>query len=337
MSWILAGVGVYLSLPVLMAVLLATLHLHLQKHYLQYITRIYQEVPFFNVPRGQPTADAEDVTFPAADGLALRGCYFKTPHSRRGVIVFGLEYNSNRWSCASYCEHLVEAGYDVFAYEPRNQGDSGREPGLEPLHWPCDRDVSDARSALAYLKSRPDADPRGVGWFGISKGAGAGLLAAQDDPAVRCAVCDGMFSITYTVVPYMRRWITIYNKSYFVQGLLPSWYYAALARVAMRRVEAERHVRFLDLEPALRRFRRPLLMVHGQRDGYIRPDMSRRLFAIARGPKDYWLIPGANHNQGLHVAADEYRNRVRDFFDKYLAKPEPLAATQGLARPQAAT
>ena len=55
MSWILAGIGVYLSLPLLMAALLAWLHLHLQKHYLQYIIRIYQEVPFFNVPRGQPS------------------------------------------------------------------------------------------------------------------------------------------------------------------------------------------------------------------------------------------------------------------------------------------
>ena len=93
-------------------------------------------------------------------------------------------------------------------------------------------------------------------------------------------------------------------------------------------METERSVRYLDLEPALRRFRRPLLMMHGQRDGYIRPDMSQRLFAIARGPKEYWLIPGANHNQGLHVAADEYHKRVRDFFDKYLAESQ---AACGLA------
>jgi len=272
-SWILAGIAVYLFLPTVVVGLLVYLHFWLRRRYMQNISRIYLEVPFFNVPRAQPREDAEDVSFTTPDGLMLRGCYLKSPQPRRGVILFGLEFGSNRWSCSAYCDQLVEAGYDVFAYEPRNQGDSEREDALEPLHWPSDRDVTDAMAALAYLKGRPDADPRGVGLFGISKGAGAGLLSAMLDPTIRCAVCDGMFSSSYTVVAYMRRWMMIFNKSYLIQGLLPSWYYAILARVVMRHVGKQRGVRFLDLEPALRRFRRPLLMIHGQRDGYIRPDM----------------------------------------------------------------
>jgi fermentation-respiration switch protein FrsA (DUF1100 family) len=47
--------------------------------------------------------------------------------------------------------------------------------------------------------------------------------------------------------------------------------------------------------------------------------MARRLFNMAREPKEFWLIPGANHNQGPHVAGQEYSRRVREFFDKYLA------------------
>ena len=49
--------------------------------------------------------DAEDVRFPTPDGLTLRGCYLRTPQSpRRGVILFGLEFGSNRWSCVPYCD-----------------------------------------------------------------------------------------------------------------------------------------------------------------------------------------------------------------------------------------
>ena len=51
----------------------------------------------------------------------LRGCYLQTTASRRGVILFGLEFGSNRWSCVPYCEHLRRAGYDVFAFEPRTR------------------------------------------------------------------------------------------------------------------------------------------------------------------------------------------------------------------------
>ncbi len=258
------------------------------------------------------------MSFQTSDGLTLRGCYFKTTESRRGIILYAPEFGANRWSSWDYCEGLVNAGYDVFAYEPRNHGDSDKEPGLEPMHWSMDRDVIDASAALAYLKSRPDFDQHGVGLFGVSKGAGAGILTAADDAIIRCAVTDGMFGMRTTAVPYMRHWVTIYSKSFFIQGLLPSWYYGILARWAMWRIGLRRRVRFLNLEPALRRYNRPLLMIHGCKDKYIRAEMASRLFEIANEPKEIWLISEANHNQGLHVAGDEYRRRIREFFDRYL-------------------
>ena len=107
------------------------------------------------------------------------------------MILFGLEFGSDCWSCRSYCEQLVASGFDVFAFEPRNQGQSGRPAGYDPLQWVTEHDVRDTQAALAYLKGRPDADPRGVGFFGISKGAGAGVLAASHDPYVLCASPTG--------------------------------------------------------------------------------------------------------------------------------------------------
>jgi dienelactone hydrolase len=37
-----------------------------------------------------------------------------------------------------------------------------------------DRDVSDMRAAVAYLRSRRDAPAGGIGLFGISKGGSTG-------------------------------------------------------------------------------------------------------------------------------------------------------------------
>src|SRR5207249_2691875 len=121
------------------------------------------------------------------------GCYFRAARPRRGVILFGLEFGSNCWSCQAYCDHLVEAGFDVFAFETRNQGESDALPGYEPLQWVTEHEVNDTLAALEYLRKRPDADPRGVGLFGISKGAGAGLMAASKSRAIRCCVTDGVF------------------------------------------------------------------------------------------------------------------------------------------------
>jgi fermentation-respiration switch protein FrsA (DUF1100 family) len=309
-------------LLVVTATWLVGLHYYLRWRYLHIVVRIFQEKPLFIIPRGQPLPDAEDVRLPTEDGRTLCGCYLKTSRPRKGVILFGLEFGSNRWSCWSYCEHLVEAGFDVFAFESRGQGDSAGQPGYDPLQWVTAFEVTDARAALAYLKSRPDADPKGIGFFGISKGAGAGLFAAASDPYVLCCVTDGVFGTYTTLVPYMMQWFRIYNSNYLVQSLLPPWYYGLIGLVGLREIGRERGCHFVHLERALPALQpRPILMIHGEKDTYIRPEMARALFDRARGDKEFWLVAGAKHNQALQVAGEEYRKRVLDFFESHLARP----------------
>ena len=329
MIWWLFLLGLFLtaSVPLALASIMTGLYFYLLINYMPYIVRIFQEKPLFIIPRGQPAPGAEDVRFSTADGLTLSGCYLKGKGSRRGVILFGLEFGSNRWSCLPYCEHLLEAGFDVFAFESRNQGDSDPQPAYDPLQWVTDYEVRDAKAALAYLKSRPDADPRGVGFFGISKGAGAGLLAGASDSYVCCFVTDGVFATYTTVVPYMCKWYSIYIKRPLLQGLAPEWFFGRIAATALKRIERGHHCRFPPLEAAMRKLApRPLLMIHGGGDTYIKPEMALALFNRARSPKDYWLVEGAKHNQALAIAGDEYRRRVREFFERHLAGEKPREA-----------
>ena len=252
----------------------------------------------------------------------LCGCYLRatTSWKRQGVILFGLEYASNRWSCLPYCEHLLAAGFDVFTFECRNQGDSDAQPGYEPLQWVTNHEVEDFQAALTYLKSRSDGDPRGIGFFGISKGGGAGLLAAARDPFVRCFVTDGIFATHTTMIPYMRRWIAIYSDRYWIQELLPTCFYAWMGHAALRQIGRERGCRFPHLERAMAKLSpRPLLMIHGGSDTYIKPEMARKVFEHARPPKEFWLVEGAKHNQAIQVAGEEYQQRVLDFFLEHLA------------------
>lgn len=326
------GLALTFTLPLFILFALASLHVYLRVCYLHYMVRGFQVKPLFVVPRGQPAPAAEEARFPTADGLTLSGCYLHAAGPRRGVILFGVEFGSNRWSCLSYCEHLREAGFDVFAFEPRCQGDSETQPGYEPLQWVTDFELRDMRAALAYLKARPDADPRGVGLFGISRGGCAGLMAAATDPYVRCCAVDGIYATYTTLVPYLRKWFGIYNSRYALQGLLPDWYYGHLGLVGMRRVERQRRCRFLHLESFMSRLGpRPLLMIHGGGDTYIKPRMARLLFDRAREPKEFWLVKGAKHNQGLQIAGDEYRKRVLEFFQKNLAEPSRSDTRPALA------
>ena len=315
------GVGLLL----LAGTIFVALHLWVRINFRDHIVRIFQEKPLFIIPRGQAVPEAEDVSFPTSDGLTLRGCYLRGEGARRGVIVFGLEFGSNRWACIPYCDFLRQRGYDIFSFEARNQGESDCQPGYEPLQWVTDYELADFRAALSYLKSRPDADAAGVGFFGLSKGGSAGLLAAAEDPTLRCFVTDGIFATHTTMVPYMRQWLRIFSKRFWIQSLIPTWYFGLWARIALRRIERERGCRFPHLEYVMCRLGdRPLLMIHGGGDTYIKPAMARALFDLVKGPKEFWLVDNAKHNQAFHLAAEEYQRRVLEFFDKHLGGKKNL-------------
>jgi len=317
--WTALGI-ILLCLPLLLVVgLVGYVYWYVRKYLLGQLERVFVEKPLFIIPRGDPDPAAEEVRFPTANGMRLQGAYFKAgAQPRKGVILFGIEYGSDRWSCRSYCDPLRAAGYDVFAYEPRNQGKSDFIAEYEPLQWVTRHEVADARAAVAYLKSRPDADPRGVGLFGVSKGANAGLAIMSKDPWVRCAVTDGAFGLTSVMLPYMRKWIRLYNENYLVHGLMPAWFYAHMAMVGVRRVERERKIRFFHLEPRAGRIRQPVLMIHGEADSYIKMEMARALFRRVAGPKELWTVPKARHNQSITFAGAEYARRVVAFFDQHL-------------------
>lgn len=326
MSLFWTGILLLVSVPLLLTLALVLLLRHLCVKYLAIIPRIFQEKPLFVVPRGQPLPLAEVVQFPSGDGLTLRGCYLKADQPRRGVILFGLEFGSDIWSCWGYVSHLIEAGFDVFAFEPRNQGESDTMPGYEPLQWLTEYEVNDTRAAIRYLRSRPDADPQGIGFFGVSKGGNAGLYVACEDPYVRCCVTDGAFGTYQVVVPYMRQWFRIYNQRYVLQRLLPMWYYGILARLGLELTEKERGCRYRILEHRIHRLApRPLMMIHGECDNYIRPEMAQALFDRARSPREFWLVPNAKHNHALHLAGEEYRSRVLAFFETHLATGSALS------------
>jgi pimeloyl-ACP methyl ester carboxylesterase len=328
--WI--GLALMCSVPAFVLGTLLYFHIRVVLKYVPLLVRIFQEKPLFIVPRGQQLDSAEMVRLTTSDGFNLTGCYLRAEGQRRGVILFGLEFGSNCWSCRPYCEHLQASGFDVFAFESRNQGTSDRQEGYDPLQWVTDYEVRDTEAAIAYLKGRPDADPRGVGFFGISKGAGAGLLAARNDPYVRCFVTDGLFATFTTLTPYMKHWFRIYN-TWVPIALIPQWYIDHIGRKGLRRIEHERRCYFPSLEKAMGQLApRPVLMIHGGADTYIKADMAQALFDRVSGPRELWLVPAAKHNQALHVAGEEYRQRVLRFFERVLVDevkdPFPVRAPE---------
>jgi pimeloyl-ACP methyl ester carboxylesterase len=319
-----------LLVPIASALLaLAAFLVYAALRYAPVIGRIFEEAPVFLPLRVSPEPGGEEIRFRSDDGLELAGAYYKSrTGSRAGVVVFCHEFLGDRWSFAPYADVLRDLGFDVFTFDFRNHGDSGSDPAYQPLQWVSDHEARDLRAALAYLRTRPDRDPAGFGLFGISRGGGAALCVAAEDPSVWGVVTDGAFPTRGTVLAYIYRWAEIYVSTMKLWRFMPRWVFAFVGWAGRVRTEWRLGRRYPDIERATSRLApRPWLMIHGAKDAYIGEDIARGLFAEAGEPKQLWVVPGAKHNRCREVDPEEYRERVTAFFGQYA--PRRLASAPG--------
>jgi pimeloyl-ACP methyl ester carboxylesterase len=275
-------------------------------------------------PRDFQVIRGEEVRFRSFDGTSLRGMWLRTPNQRdrKGAIVFCHEFGSDMYSCARYTRPLMETGFDVFTFDFRGHGDSSCPPGYRLLQWPSDKELEDVLGACAYVEDATEAagHSRRIGLFGISRGAGAAILAAGSDPNIACMLCDGAFGTRVTLVSLMKRWAYIFARVKLVYENHPDTFWRFLLWCMMRFAQPKLGRRFPSVRKALAKMVScPILFIHGQRDSYIRYSQAHILHDTAVEPKALWIVPNAKHNQSVVVAPAEYAARSIAFFRKYLA------------------
>ncbi len=266
----------------------------------------------------------EIVRFRSFDGTSLRGMHLRTTNRTvlKGTIVFCHEYGSDMYSCARYMRPLIEAGFDAFTFDFRGHGDSSCPGRYRPLQWPSDKELEDVLGACAYVESElaNEGKPGEIGIFGVSRGAGAALLAASSDPNIKAIACDGAFSTATTLVTLMRRWAYIFARFRLVYDHHPDAFWRLLLWVMMRFAQSRLGCRFLSTRKALRDMQpRPILFIHGKRDSYIRVEQTQLLYDESPSPKYLWTVRKAKHNQSVIVQPREYAARTIAFFRRYLA------------------
>jgi pimeloyl-ACP methyl ester carboxylesterase len=226
------------------------------------------------------------------------------------------------YSCARYARPLIEAGFDVFTFDFRGHGDSSSSRRYRPLQWPSDKELDDVLGACAYVESAlaGEGRPTGIGLFGISRGAGAGLLAAASDPNIKAIVCDGAFSTRETLVALMKRWAYIFARVRLVYENHPDAFWRLLVWLLMRFAQPRLGCRFPSVRKALKEMQpRPILFIHGDKDSYIRTEQTRLLYEAAPSPKYLWVVEEARHNQSVVVEPRQYAARTIAFFRRHLA------------------
>ncbi|MFW6132316.1 MAG: alpha/beta hydrolase [Planctomycetota bacterium] len=318
--WAAVAIGVTLVSLVLFVVLVVS-------KYIRICLNIFCDTP---APQVTGAGDfrpltGEVVRFRSFDGTSLRGMYVPSARAarrRRGAVVFCHEFGADMHSCGRYVRPLVEAGFDVFSFDFRAHGESSCSKDYTPLQWPSDKDQEDVLGACAYVETALEAQgrPPHIGVFGISRGAGAALLAAASDPNIKAIVCDGAFSTDSTVITMMKRWAHIYARVRLVYENHPEGFWRLLYWLLIRFAQRRQGCRYPSVRRALKDMQpRPILFIHGGRDRYIEQDQTRLLYCEAPRPRYLWVVPAAKHNQSAAMQPQQYAARTVGFFRKYLA------------------
>lgn len=293
-------------------------------YYVRICLQIFVDTPppMSHKPRDFQQQEGEIVRFRSFDGTSLRGMLLPrdTGVDYKGTIVFCHEYGSDMYSCARYTRPLMESGYDIFTFDFRGHGESS-SLDYRPVQWPSDKELGDALGACAYIQTQLQEEnrPLDIGLFGISRGAGSGLLAAASDLRIKAIVCDGAFSTDTTLVALMKRWASIFEAIKVIKTSYPEVFWKLLLWLLMRFAQPKLGRRFPSVRKALKEMApRAIFFIHGRRDSYIQVDQTELLHATAPEPKYMWIVEKAKHNQAAIIAPQAYAKRTVAFFDKYL-------------------
>jgi len=212
---------------------------------------------------GDVISGAVDVTLSTSDGLEL-GAWFVPPRGEpRGQAVLVAPGNAgNRAGRGDLASALAARGFGVLLMDYRGYGGNPGSPSEDGL-------ARDAEAAVQALRARGYPADRTV-YFGESLGTGVvARLAALMPPAL--VVLRSPFTDLADVGRRHYPWLPV--------GLL-----------LRDRFPVTDHVRTLDV---------PVLVVYGDGDSVVPPDLSAAVAAVVPRLVDEVVLPGADHNDAV--------------------------------------
>lgn len=208
----------------------------------------------------------EGVSFETTDGLTL-AAWYRPPEPGQAVAIVFSGNAGNRADRATLGTRLARAGLGVLLTDYRGYGGNPGHPTEEGL-------AHDAQAAAAFVQDRSPDSP--LVYFGESLGAGVAVeLATVEPPAV--LVLRSPFTSLTAIGRHHYPWLPV---SWLLKDRFPS----------------DERIGSLQM---------PTMVIAGDEDSIVPVDQSREIFDAAPGPKELFVIPGADHNDASLVSGPE--------------------------------
>jgi hypothetical protein len=247
-------------------------------------------------------ATKEDFNVRAPNGMEMRGWKVRpaSPNSDWVLLFHGV--SDNRTGVLNDAEFLLRHGYSVVMTDSRAHGESGGD--MATYGWKERYDAIVITDALYSAEK-----VHHLYALGVSMGAAIALQSTAVDPRIERVVAEDPFA-------------SLREVSYDYAGLhAAAWLGKTVFRLAplmaTHSVEKEGGFKpddvFLEKAAALRPF--PVLLVCGTRDHTIPCRHAQRIYEAARGPKELWIVEGAQHASALGHSPLDYERQVISFLE----------------------
>jgi pimeloyl-ACP methyl ester carboxylesterase len=290
-------------LVLLLAVLTAAGALVIQVHRATHPPRETEE----RSDLGAFLSHVEEVRFRSADGIDLVGWLVRGAPGGAPVVLCH-DLGAGKGSLTNLAIALQDAGFTALAFDFRGHGKSGGEGSTFGIE-----ERRDVLGAVDFLAARKDLDTHRIGLYGVGLGAQAAVLAAQDRPAARVLVLDGLYPDPG--YPLVRKVYAGWTFGVRYLGALPRLALRLTARARAREESAA------DVLPRL--VSRDLLFVAPAGDSALAGEM-QRLYASVPEQRDVdanlIVLPGTRTSHLYGEELKRYNRKIVDFFEKRLKR-----------------
>ena len=254
----------------------------------------------------------EDVTLRSFDGLELKGYFIPAarPSDKLAVLVHGYTSSGPNEFGGFVKFYREDLNYNVLLPDHRAHGRSaGKRIGFAALEW---RDILDWAD-MFVKRLGPDTQ---VVLHGISMGGATVMNCNAHNPPdyVKCVVEDCGYTNGYEMLWLAARRDLKLNIPPIMWGCA-LWY---------RLFNGKSLKKDSDPYGNIDKFKVPTLFAHGAADPFVPTEMGLRCFEAAEVEKDLLLIPGAAHAMAYFIGKDEYEEKLREWYARWM--PERVEA-----------
>ena len=243
----------------------------------------------------------EDVYIKSYDDLLLHATFVQSPFFSRKVVIAVHGYNSfGMFDMSSVVPFFRGMGYNVIIVDDRAHGKSeGKYIGFGWL------DRLDVMNWCRYAVKRFGGNCE-ILLHGVSMGAATVLMTCGESclpEQVKGVIADCPFAGAYEEFGYIMR------SNYRVPGR-PLLYFASM----VCKLRAGYTFGQASTVRAVRNIHIPVLFIHGEKDTFVPPYMTKRMYRHCKSKQKYlYICPEATHCYSAFQDMDAYVSHLTDF------------------------